>query len=235
MTRPRRYGWYRVTHFVVGKIMNVLLKLEVSGIERLPPTGPLVLISNHTNFIDPVLIFTIHNRYVKALTAAKNARRPGYNYFIWAVDAIPIKRGTPDREAIRAAIKALEVGWPLYVAPEGTRNHHGRMQEAKAGVTLILLRAGTHIPIYPVAFVGLEHFGENIKRLRRTPAKAIMGDPFYLAPPQGRIRREHREQMTAEMMGQIAALLPPENRGVYADQIDKPPQYLRFEPPPSEP
>jgi hypothetical protein len=58
-----------------------------------------------------------------------------------------------------------------------------------------------------------------------------LGEPFYLAPPQGRIRREQREQMIAEMMGQIAALLPLENRGVYADQVGKPPQYLRFEPP----
>jgi hypothetical protein len=32
------------------------------------------------------------------------------------------------------------------------------------------------------------------------------------------------------MMAQIAALLPPENRGVYADQVGVAPQYLRFEP-----
>jgi hypothetical protein len=33
------------------------------------------------------------------------------------------------------------------------------------------------------------------------------------------------------MMGQIAALLPPERRGLYADQVGKTPQYLRFDPP----
>lgn len=230
MVKPKRYGWWRFVRFTMDKVMRVLLKLEVVGFERLPPTGALVLIGNHTNFIDPVLAYTVHKRYVKGVTAAKNMRRPGYNFFVWAVDAIPVKRGTPDREAIRAAIEALQNEWPLYVAPEGTRNHHGRMQEGKAGVTLILLHAGTHIPIYPVAFIGLEHFGANIKRLRRTPAKVVLGRPFYLDPPAGRIRREHREQMIAEMMGQIAALLPPENRGVYAGQVGKSPQYLRFEP-----
>ena len=121
----------------------------------------------------------------------------------------------------------------LYVAPEGTRSGHGRLQEGKAGVTLILLRAGTHIPIYPIAYIGLVPFWSNLKRLRRTPVRVVMGEPFYLSPPEGHVRRQVRDQMTAEMMGQIAALMPPEDRGVYADQVGKTPQYLSFEPPAS--
>ena len=46
-----------------------------------------------------------------------------------------------------------------FIAPEGTRSGHGRLQEAHAGVTLVLLRTGTDIPTYPVAHVGLELFG----------------------------------------------------------------------------
>ena len=230
MVKPKRYWTYRIVYIVVRFLLKFLIKLDASDVEPLPPTGALVLIGNHVNFLDPVLAFTVHDRYIKALTAAKNMRYAFYAFFAWAVDAIPVVRGTPDRQAIRAAVQALENEWPLYVAPEGTRSHHGQMQEAKAGVTLILLRAGTHIPIYPMAFIGLEHFWDYFKRLRRTPCKVRKGKPFYLAPPEGRIRREHREQMTAEMMAQIAALLPPENRGVYADLVGVTPQYLRFEP-----
>ena len=94
-------------------------------------------------------------------------------------------------------------------------------------MTLVLLHAGTHIPIYPVAHMGLEHFWPNVKRLRRTPVRVVVGEPFFLSPPRGRVRRTEREQITAEMMGQIAALLPPENRREYADEVGKTPRYLR--------
>ena len=132
--------------------------------------------------------------------------------------------------AIRQGVRALEEGQILAVAPEGTRSGNGQMQRGLAGMTLVLLRAGTHIPVYPVAYIGLEHFWPNIKRLRRTPVQIVVGQPFYVCPPEARASREVREQITTEMMGQIAALLPPENRGVYAEQVIKSPQYLSIAP-----
>jgi hypothetical protein len=99
---------------------------------------------------------------------------------------------------------------------------------------LILLRAGPQIPVYPVAFVGLERFWEYLKKLRRPPVRVVVGRPFYLDPPPGRVRQPVREQMVAEMMGQIATLLPPKNRGIYGDQAGQTPQYLRFEPEPEQ-
>jgi 1-acyl-sn-glycerol-3-phosphate acyltransferase len=212
-------------------VMRLLLKLDLSSVTRIPDEGAVALVGNHTNFIDPVLAYTIHDRYVKGMTASETYRRPVFNLFAWAVEAIPVERGTPDREAIRACVEALERGQALYIAPEGTRSHDGRLQEGKAGVTVILLRAGTDIPVYPVGFVGLEDFWPNIKRLRRTPTRVVMGPPFWLDPPQSRVRREVRDQMIDEIMIQIARLLPPQNHGLYAGRLDEKPQYLRFTPP----
>jgi 1-acyl-sn-glycerol-3-phosphate acyltransferase len=228
--KPKRYWIGRITVGTLRQITRLLLKLESEGIERLPRTGPVMVIGNHVNFIDPVLGYTMQRRYVKGMTAVETYRRFLFNFMAWSVDAIPVERGAPDVSALRACVEALEAGWSLYVAPEGTRSHHGHLQRGLAGMVLILLRAGTHIPIYPVGYIGLEHFWSNIKRLRRTPVRAVVGPPFYVSPPQGRVRREVREQITTEMMGQIAALLPPEKRGLYADQVGKTPQYLRFEP-----
>jgi 1-acyl-sn-glycerol-3-phosphate acyltransferase len=232
--KPRRYWSFFIARWLMRQIMPLLLNLDLSGLEPIPPTGPVVIVGNHTNFVDPVLAYIVQPRYIKGMTASETYRRPVFNLFAWAVEAIPVERGTPDREAIRACIQALENGWVLYIAPEGTRNHDGALQHGKAGITLILLHAGTHIPIYPIGFIGLEHFWANLRRLRRTPVRVVTGEPFYLDPPPGRVRREAREQMTTEMMAQIAALLPPENWGVYADQVGKPPEYLRFDLPPPE-
>jgi 1-acyl-sn-glycerol-3-phosphate acyltransferase len=232
--KPKRYWSWRVACWLMRQVMPLILKLDTSGVEPVPPTGPVVMVGNHTNFVDPVLAYIVQSRYIKGMTASETYRRPVYNLFAWAVEAIPVERGTADREAIRASIQALENGWVLYVAPEGTRNHDGALQRGKAGITVILLHAGTHIPIYPIGFIGLERFWPNLRRLRRTPVRVVTGAPFYLDPPPGRVHRQVREQMTSEMMTQIAALLPPENWGVYADEVGKPPQYLRFDPPSSD-
>jgi 1-acyl-sn-glycerol-3-phosphate acyltransferase len=224
---PKRYLLGRVVVGMLRFVASLLLRLEVQGVERVPRTGPVVLIGNHVNFIDPALAYIVHRRYIKGMTAIETYRRFFFNFLAWSVDAIPVERGMPDRRAIRACVEALNAGWALYVAPEGTRSGHGRLQRGLAGITLILLQAGAHIPIYPMVYIGLEHFWPNLRRLRRTPVRVVVGEPFYLSPPAERVRREVREQITAELMGQIAALLPPESRGVYADQATKAPQYLR--------
>lgn len=227
--KPKRYLLGRVVVFFIRLLAHVLLKIEVEGAERIPRQGPVVMLGNHINFLDPVLPYMIARRYVKGMTAVETYSRFFFNFLAWSVDAIPVERGTPDLGAIRACVKALEAGWALYIAPEGTRSGHGRLQRGYAGVALILLRAGEGVPIYPMGFAGPEHFWPNIKRLRRTPVRVRIGEPFYLVPPDGRIRQPEREQIMAEIMGQIAALLPPENRGLYADQVGQKPQYLRLD------
>ena len=229
MKKPKRLWAWRLVHTSLRIIVRFLLKLDTSGVIKIPQTGAVAVIGNHVNFIDPVVAYIVQDRYMKGMTAKETYSRFLFNFFAWAVDAIPVDRGTPDRDAIRACVEALENEWALYIAPEGHRSAHGRLQEAKAGTTLILLRAGTHIPIYPVAIIGLEHFWSHFKRLRRTPVRVVMGEPFYLSPPEGRIRREVRDQIMAEMMCQIARLMPEEYHGVYADRAKLEPQYLRFE------
>jgi 1-acyl-sn-glycerol-3-phosphate acyltransferase len=226
--KPKRYWLYPFLVIVVRAAAKILLKLEVQGAECLPLEGPALLIGNHVNFIDAALGYIINPRYVKGMTAVETRGRFLFNFFAWGVDAIYVERGTPDHRALKACIEALEAGHPLYLAPEGTRSHDGRLGRGLSGMTLVLLHAGTHIPVYPIAYIGLEHFWSNLKRLRRTPVRVVVGQQFCVSPPQGRVGREAREQIAAEMMGQIAELLPPEKRGIYAEQVRKAPQYLRI-------
>ncbi len=213
--------------FFLRLLGSIFLRLKVEGLDSIPRTGAIILVGNHVNSFDPLLAYALAPRYVKGLTAAKNFRNPLYRVLAWIVDAIPVVRGTPDLSALAACIEALKIGQALYVAPEGTRSWDGKLQKGKAGITLILSRAGTHIPIYPVVFSGLEHIMDKLKRLRRPPVHIVVGKPFVVSTPRGKLRKV-REQVVDEIMEQIAALLPPQNRGVYADQVGHEPQYLEF-------
>jgi 1-acyl-sn-glycerol-3-phosphate acyltransferase len=100
------------------------------------------------------------------------------------------------------------------MAPEGTRSLTRTLQRGKVGAAYLADRAG--VPLLPVAIWGTERLPENVRRLRRTPVNMRVGRPFRL-PGDGRARSRDLEAHTDLIMCRIAALLPPQYRGVYSD------------------
>jgi 1-acyl-sn-glycerol-3-phosphate acyltransferase len=94
-------------------------------------------------------------------------------------------------------------------------------------MAFLALRADA--PIIPVAITGGQHFGSNMKRLRLTPVKVVFGKSFRLRSKQGRVKRDSLHKMTEELMYQLAAILPPEYRGVYSDLDSATERFLVFE------
>ena len=130
--------------------------------------------------------------------------------------------------AFRQALQLLKEGGILALAPEGTRSGHGRLQQGHPGVVLVALRSGA--PVLPAAHYGGERFRPNLRRLRRTDFRIVVGQPFHLDAGAVKATRQVRQQMADEVMYQIAALLPPAYRGVYSDLSAATETYLRFPP-----
>ena len=128
--------------------------------------------------------------------------------------------------AIRAGLTALAEERMLTVAPEGTRTGNGRLRQGHPGIVIMALKSGA--PILPIAYWGHEMFWPNFKRLRRTEFNLRVGRPFILNPGDQRVTKQIRQQMADEIMFQIAALLPEEYRGHYADHSTATDTYLRF-------
>ena len=209
-------------------IIQTIVRVEATGLERIAPTGPLIVINNHVNWLDAVLTFLFAPRHVVGFSKAENFENPLMAPLVRFGGAIPVRRGTPDVAAIRQALDALTAGKALLIDPEGTRSHHGRLQPAHSGVVFIALRSGA--PILPVAIWGQERFWHNLFRLRRTHVHLRVGYPFYLRAGEKRVRREERERILREVMYQLAALLPPPYRGVYADLENATEEHLVFPP-----
>jgi 1-acyl-sn-glycerol-3-phosphate acyltransferase len=87
-------------------------------------------------------------------------------------------------------------------------------------------RAG--VPIVPVAISGTDRFKHNYKRLRSTHVVYRFGQPFYLDAGDERLTSESLKQMTDEAMYQLAALLPPEQRGLYANLDQATTRFVRL-------
>jgi 1-acyl-sn-glycerol-3-phosphate acyltransferase len=76
------------------------------------------------------------------------------------------------------------------------------------------------VPILPIAYYGHEAFSRNLKKLKRTPMKVRVGEPFKIHL-NGQARDKNVMQEVAdEIMVEIAKLLPESYRGIYADRVN---------------
>lgn len=219
----------RVVNPAIRRLARILCRVDDAQLARVPTRGPLIIVANHVNFLDVPMLFThLLPRPVTGFAKVETWDNPLIGALFTINDAIPIRRGEADITAFRRGLEALQAGGILAVAPEGTRSGDGRLQRGKPGAVLLALRSGA--PILPIAYYGGEKFWSNVKRLTRTDFHIAVGPMFCLDPHGAPITHQVRQQMTDEIMYQIAALLPPEYRGEYADLSRATTRYLRFLP-----
>jgi 1-acyl-sn-glycerol-3-phosphate acyltransferase len=154
-------------------------------VEPLPKTGPLIVLSSHQTFLDPLLLGLATDRRLSSLARSSLYRFKPFAAVITALDAIPIDRESSPLKAMKVVIARLKRGAAVTIFPEGARTHDGQLGEFKSGFALIAKRAAA--PIVPVAIVG------GFECWPRT----------RLLPRPGRIRLEFGEILTTD---QVAAL-----------------------------
>jgi 1-acyl-sn-glycerol-3-phosphate acyltransferase len=220
LARYQHARWERKRRFlrflirVIG--FNFLAKVDrVEGLENVPRQGPAILMINHIAFIDPIVVLHLVPRNIVPMAKIEVYDYPLVGIFprMWGV--IPVRREEVDRRAIQGALDVLRAGEIILVAPEATRSP--RLQQGKEGVAYLALRSGA--PIVPVAIEGTEGFPclPVSKRWRGPGAQVRFGRPFTLQASQEHKVRSQLRQMTDEAMYVLAAMLPEERRGVYAD------------------
>ena len=193
-------------------------KFEVVGKEHLPLEGPLILASNHLNNADPPMIaLAIRPRYPMYMAKREMVSWPILGPAFRAFGAFPVRRGEADLGALRAASEVVQKGALLVMFPEGTRSRTGGLGRGHPGTAIIALRTGA--PILPVAVTGTH--GTTwpwifLKPYSIRHVRVVIGEPFHL-PPVERVTSEAATHATDIIMRRIAALLPPEHRGVYID------------------
>jgi len=207
-----------VTHRLTAPVLRLiarllsysLLRVTVRGVENIPLAGGVLLTMNHPGGADPVLVMGFTPRYLAIVGKAEIMGWPVLAFLAWAYGMIPVQRGEVDRGALKAGLAVLRSGGALLLAPEGREVPSGAMEKARGGAAFLAVRG--QVPILPIAITGTAW--ANVlsawRRLRRPPVTLTFGQPFRLAP------EAKRPEASEQIMRHIAALLPPEYRGVYA-------------------
>jgi len=195
----------------------------VSALSKNPP---LLVIFNHINFLEvPILVAHSYPLRVTGLVKVETWKNPIFAFLFNTYKAIPIDRSGMFQGAFKNVYEAIDKGFHMCVAPEGTRSKDGVLGRGKAGIIQLALDA--NVPILPVAHHGGENVWKNIKRFKRTPFHFKAGRPFRIKY-EGRPGKEEREVILAEVMGQMARLLPEQMRGIYSQQAQLECKYLDF-------
>lgn len=158
------------------------------------PEGGCILVANHTQWADPVLIATALGTKHDIVAMAKKELfeiKP-LKPLIEALGAFPVDRNRADINAIKLSLKAVRDGRKLLIFPEGTTKHQ-EGDEAKEGAARIALKTGA--PILPI------YISENKKF--RSKVYVVIGEPFVPEPTRS---KEGYRKLANDMMARVYAL-----------------------------
>ncbi|MGO8686232.1 MAG: lysophospholipid acyltransferase family protein [Candidatus Dormibacteria bacterium] len=235
MTRPHaapsgldlNYRWMTAVMRLLSRIVIGDL-IDVTGVENVPPTGGLLVVSNHVGTIDPPFTGAhLPRRDLYFMAKSDYFRTRTVRFFIVGYHGFPVVRGTPDRAALRQALDLIGQGHAVLVYPEGHRSPDGSLQRPHPGAGFLARAAG--VPVLPVGIWGSERvlpLGSH--RPRRAPVHLRIGVPAPLPAPGRREPRGSHQAVADLLMQRIAEVLPPSRRGVFDGTAD-----YRSVPPPA--
>ena len=209
---------YQIVRLLLKLFIPLITRLEVHGIENIPQSGSLIAVGNHIGVLEAPLAYYLLDRSDVIMLVAKKHTRYGLARWLGKhLNVVWVDRYNSDFSALRIILKRLQEGGVLVIAPEGTRSPDGTLQEGREGASYLASKTG--LPLLPEATIGTldKDVKAHLMRLRRVPVIVRFGKTFTLPPIHGKDRHEVLKQNTDEIMCHIAALLPPEYRGVYAD------------------
>jgi len=165
--------------------------------EKVPATGPVLLVANHISFIDGPLMALLAPRPVHVLTKIEMFRGP-LGAFLRGAGQIAVRRGATDTTAIRSSLKVLRDGGVVGVFPEGKRGE-GRLEVLEPGAAYLAIATGASV--CPVIFLGTREPGSRVTSVppRRTRIAITYGDPLRFEPHGWPRRRDEVREATAQI------------------------------------
>ncbi len=223
-----KYAWRRrVLRAFINVVFRIFFRLEVTGLENIPPSGSSLLMMNHITLLDPILCMAaIKQRFVIPMTKVENLENPLIAPFVRWWGSFSINRGEIDRKALMNSIELLKSGQLILIAPEGHRHPEG-LSQPKDGFAYIATKADA--VIIPATINSALGWQDAFK-LKRPRIRVNFGRPFkFKTGANGRVQRDDLTAMMDEAMYQMAIAVTDETkRGVYSDLSKATTEHLEF-------
>ena len=174
--------------FIVWILINVLYRIRTTGLDKIPDSGPAVLVCNHISFVDALILGGCIRRPVRFVMYYKIFDVPLLNFIFKTAKAIPIASKKENEKLLIDAFdkvdEELAEGNVVGIFPEGAITTDGEVATFRPGIERIIERRP--VPVVPVAISGIWGSWFSRKKgggLRRIPGRLFarvdvrVGDP----------------------------------------------------------
>lgn len=186
--------WFRFAAFFLRPLMFAIAKRDWRGMENIPKSGPIICVSNHISYLDPLVFahFLYDNgRAPRFLGKAELFKVPIVGTVLRGAGQVPVERESPNaRQAFDHAIAFLKAGHLLGVYPEGTLTRDPALwpMNGKTGVARLAIMTKTKV--VPCAQWGaqavLAPYGRKISLFPRKTFHVWAGEPLDFSKWYGR-------------------------------------------------
>ena len=218
--------YFKIGAGVVIPILRMITKRDWRGIENLPKSGPVIVVSNHISYVDP-LIFAhflyANGRAPRFLGKASVFKVPVIGRIIAGSGQVPVERESAGAsQSLRHAVAFLEAGHCLGVYPEGTltRDEKTWPMVAKTGIARLAIM--TQVPVIPCAQWGAQEilptYGKSLKLFPRTKVSVWAGAPLDFSRWRG---REDDQQALTEATAYVMAAITSQLEEIRGEKAPK--------------
>jgi acyl-[acyl-carrier-protein]-phospholipid O-acyltransferase/long-chain-fatty-acid--[acyl-carrier-protein] ligase len=198
-------------------LTRTIYRIRPVGLDRIPESGGVLMISNHVSYIDALLLGSISPRPIRFLAYAEFFNTPLLGFFLRTTRSIPIASTQRPRDMIasmKTASAALAGGEVVCLFAEGQLTRTGQMLPFRRGYELIL--RDQPAPIVPVYLDGVwgsvfsyerERFLWKRPRQIPYPVRIVFGEPMPADTPASAIR-----QRILELSAEAALAARPDRR-----------------------
>lgn len=191
----------------VRLLSRTFWRVAYDGLEKVPPSGGLIVAANHQTYVDPFWIGVPIKRPLRFLAWNKAFKWPLAGKALELLGAWPIsiERGNPT--AYRRSLQWLRAGGAVVIFPEGGRAFaDGSMERFKTGAARLALEA--EVPVLPVTVRGGNTAWPRGQRLPRPARVEIIYHPVrHLAPRPGEDARQCAQRETEDLAAVIQSAL----------------------------
>jgi 1-acyl-sn-glycerol-3-phosphate acyltransferase len=175
------FVYHIVAPWIVGPLLKLFNRVEVTGLERIPTQGPAVIVANHISLWDPIYLYCLVRRRTWFMAKSELFDIPVLGFLLRLINVFPVKRNSLDRQALKKAAQVLGQGDALVIFPEGSRSRTGELQPFKQGAALFAHRSGA--AVVPVLF---ENTTKTFPKAIGQRIRIVCGEPLDFAEFQGR-------------------------------------------------
>ncbi|ADH61560.1 phospholipid/glycerol acyltransferase [Thermoanaerobacter mathranii subsp. mathranii str. A3] len=169
---------YRILRFIARLILEIFYSLEVKYEKNLPE-GACIFVANHQSLLDPVVVVCSVKRPVIFLASSELYKIIFLKPVLKIAKAIPIKKNSPDLNALKQALSRLKEGDSIGLFPEGGISPTGKVKKMHEGAMYLAYKSGK--PIVPIAILGtysILPFGTYIPKIKGK-IRVKIGEPIY--------------------------------------------------------